>query len=139
VSLVSFNWNPSRKDLKGFRLVALGVLPAVAVILYTFKHVALPWCIGVAGAGVLIWASGFVSLTLTRWIFVGLMVVTCPIGFVVSHVIMAVFFFGLLTPVGLIFRLMGRDVLNRKYDRSAPTYWRPHKQVHDQERYFQQF
>ncbi len=137
--LVRFNWNPSPKELQGFRLVALGVLPAVAVILHTFKHVTWPWSACVAGAGVFIWASGLISLTLTRWIFVGLMAVTCPIGFVVSHVIMAVFFFGLLAPVGLIFRLMGRDVLNRKYDPSAPTYWRPHKPVHDQERYFQQF
>lgn len=139
MSIININWNPSPKELKGFRLVALGVLPAVAVILYTLKHVAWPWCVGVAGTGVFIWASAMVSLTLTRWIYVALTVVTCPIGFVVSHVIMAVFFFGLLTPVGLVFRLMGRDVLNRKYDLSAPTYWRPHKQVHDQERYFQQF
>lgn len=139
MSLVNINWNPTSKDLKGFRLVALGVLPVMAVILYTLKHVALPWCLGVAGVGVFIWGSGLLSLTLTRWIFVGLMVVTCPIGFVVTHVIMAVFFFGLLTPVGLVFRLMGRDILNRQYDSAASTYWQPHKQAHEKERYFQQF
>lgn len=139
MSLVSINWNPTQKDLNGFRLVALCLLPVIATVLYTVKHVTWPWCAGIAGFGILIWASGFVSLTVTRWIFVGLMVITCPIGFVISHVIMAVFFFGILTPVGLFFKLTGRDVLNRKYDPSASTYWRTHKQVRDQERYFQQF
>lgn len=139
MSLVSINRNPTQKDLNGFRVVALGVLPVVAVILYTVKHVSLPWCLGVAGAGVLIWASGFVSLTLTRWIFLGLMAVTLPIGFVISFVVMALFFFGLLTPVGLVFRLMGRDILKRQFDLDTSTYWQPHKQVHDSKRYFQQF
>ena len=139
MSLVTVNWNPTQKDLNGFRHVALGLLPVVAVLLHMIKHVSLPWCLVVGGAGVLIWGSGFVSLTLTRWIFVGLMAVTLPIGLVVSFAVMTVFFFGLLTPVGLVFRLMKRDVLNRKFDPEASTYWQPHKQVHDSERYFQQF
>jgi hypothetical protein len=139
VSLVSVNWTPTQKDLNGFRLVALGGLPVVAVILHVVKHVPLPWCLGLAGAGVLIWGSGFVSLTLTRWMFVGLMAVTLPIGLVVSFVVMALFFFGLLTPLGLIFRLRGRDVLNRRFDPDASTYWQNHKQAQDSKRYFQQF
>jgi hypothetical protein len=139
VSLLSVNWNPTKKDLNGFRLVALGILPVMAVVLYAVKHVSLPWCLAVAGGGVLIWGSGFVSLTVTRWIFVGLMAVTLPIGLVVSFVVMALIFFGLLTPVGLIFRLMGRDILNRRFDPTASTYWQPHTQVLDSERYFQQF
>ena len=139
MSLVSVNWHPSKKELHGFRLVALGVLCVLAVILYTVRHVSLPWCLGVAGAGVLIWGSGLVSMSLTRWIYVGLMAVTLPIGLAVSFVVMTVFFFGLLTPVGLVFRLIGRDVLNRRYDAKASTYWLPHTQVRDSERYFQQF
>ena len=139
MSLVTVNWNPTHKDLNGFRLLALGLLPVVAVLLHMVKHVPLPWCLGVAVAGVLIWGSGFVSLTLTRWIFVGLMAVTLPIGFVISFVVMTVFFFGLLTPVGLVFRLMKRDILKRQFDPGASTYWQPHKQVGDSERYFQQF
>jgi hypothetical protein len=139
MSLVTVNWHPSEKELNGFRLVALGILSVVGVILYTVKHVSVPWCLGVSGAGVLIWGSGLVSMSLTRWIYVGLMAVTLPIGLAVSFVVMTVFFFGLLTPVGLVFRLMGRDALHRRYDREASTYWQPHMQVRDSERYFQQF
>ena len=35
--------------------------------------------------------------------------------------------------------LMGRDVLNRRFDPDASTYWQHHKQADDSKRYFQQF
>jgi len=139
MSLVSVNWNPSRKDLNGFRLIAVGVGSLVAVLLYALKDVDPHWCLAIAAAGAGIGFSGFVSLTLTRAIYVAMMAVTLPIGFVVSLILMAVFFFGLITPVGLVFRLIGRDAMRRRFDPDASTYWIPHQQATNAERYFQQF
>jgi hypothetical protein len=34
-----------------------------------------------------------------------------------------VFFYLVLTPVGLLLRLLGKDPLHRKPDRSAASYW----------------
>jgi hypothetical protein len=68
-----------------------------------------------------------------------MMAVTLPIGFVISLILMSVFYFGLITPVGLVFRLIGRDVLSRKFDPKASSYWVPHEQASKPERYFQQF
>ena len=39
------------------------------------------------------------------------MVLAFPIGWTVSQVILAVMFYGLFTPIGLVFRLIGRDPL----------------------------
>ena len=61
-----------------------------------------------------------------------------PIGFVVSFVLLAVFYFLLLTPVALVFRLIGRDALRRRFDAAAPSYWVPHKTNQDLQRYFHQ-
>jgi hypothetical protein len=36
-------------------------------------------------------------------------------------------------------RLMGRDSLGRKFDRSTATYWTPHDPGTDSDRYFKQF
>ena len=139
MSLVSVNWNPDRKDLNRFRLIAVGAGVLVAVLLYTVKHVDPRWClvIGAAGAGIAL--SGFVSLTLTRCIYIGMIAVTLPIGFVVSLILMGELSFAMLTPLGLLFRLIGRDVLRRRFDPKARTYWRPHQQTMKAERYFQQF
>ncbi len=139
MSLVSVNWNPSRKDLNGFRLIALCVGLLAATLLYAVKHVDGPWCLAIAGAGAAIALSGLVSLKLTKAIYVVMVAVTLPIGFVVSLMLMAIFYFGLITPVGLIFRLLGRDAMRRRFDPQATTYWLPHRQATKRERYFQQF
>ena len=139
MSLVSVNWNPTRKDLNGFRLIAVVAGVLVATLLFTLKHVDIRWCAVVAGAGFAIGFSGFISLKLTRVIYVVMMAVTLPIGFVISLVLMAVFYFGLITPVGLVFRLIGRDAMQRRCDPQARTYWIPHEQTTKPERYFQQF
>ncbi len=139
MSLVSVNWNPDPKSLHGFRLVSVGATLIMATLLYTLKHVDIRWCVAIAGAGGFIWLSGLVSLKLTRYIYVTLTALTLPVGFVVSLVLMGVFYFGLITPLGLVFRLIGRDILCRRFDPEARTYWVDHQQTSNMERYFQRF
>jgi hypothetical protein len=45
------------------------------------------------------------------------------LGKIVSPLVMAVIFFVLLTPVGLLARLFGRDELRLKLQPDAQTYW----------------
>lgn len=46
------------------------------------------------------------------------------IGFFVSRIILFILFYAVLSPIGLIARLLGKDILDQKIDRSRPTYWR---------------
>ena len=139
MSLVGVNWNPDRKTLGVFRLASVIATPIIAVLLCWLKGLSLGWGIAIVAAGVLIWLSGLLSLRLTRYIYVVMTVVTLPIGFVVSLVLMAVFYYGLITPVGLIFRLIGRDILGRRFDPTSRSYWTQHRQAADAKRYFQRF
>jgi multisubunit Na+/H+ antiporter MnhG subunit len=72
-------------------------------------------------------------------IYVGLSVVAYPIGLVLANVILGALFYGLITPVGLVFRLMGRDSLQRKFEPEARTYWEQSKKNRSLESYFKQF
>ena len=74
-----------------------------------------------------------------RPIFVGWMVLAFPIGLVVSHVLLGVVFYGLFTPLGLVFRLIGRDLLALKPRPDLPTYWETKPATADVRRYFRQF
>ena len=58
-----------------------------------------------------------------RFVFVGWIIAVFPIGWLVLHACLAVVYFGMLTPVGLIFRLMGRDVLQLGRRPEADSYW----------------
>ena len=45
------------------------------------------------------------------------------LGAIVSPVVMGVVFFLVVTPIGLIMKIMGKDLLNKKYDKKKRTYW----------------
>ena len=45
------------------------------------------------------------------------------LGKIVSPLIMGLIFFFVVTPIGLIMRLMGKDVLNLKYNNKNKSYW----------------
>jgi len=74
-----------------------------------------------------------------RWIYVGWMVLAFPIGWMVSQVMLAVMFYGLFVPIGLIFRLLGRDPLHRARRAELKSYWAPKPAPADLRRYFKQF
>lgn len=91
--------------------------------------------------GVLAVTIGGVGLArpgLVRPVFVGLMFITFPIGWVISHLMLACLFYGVFAPLGLVFRAMGRDPLVlRKCNRDS--YWIQRSLVLDTRRYFRQF
>ena len=62
-----------------------------------------------------------------------------PIGWIISHALLAIVYYLVITPIGLGMRLFGRDPLQRELHRSAKTYWTPRSTIKDTARYFQQF
>ena len=45
------------------------------------------------------------------------------LGNIVSPIVMGVLFFAVVTPTGLILRLMGKDMLNKKFNKEKESYW----------------
>ena len=45
------------------------------------------------------------------------------LGKIISPIIMAVIFFLVVTPIGLLMRLFGKDVLNLKLNKKINSYW----------------
>ena len=125
--MVAIDWTPTRVKLRQFAwawLVFVGVLwPGIALLRAHWRMALVAVGLGVAG-----WALGMLRPTLLRWPFVGLSVITWPIGQVVGRLALLVVFLLFVTPLGLVQRAFGRDVLGRRVDRSAATYWRPRAQ-----------
>ena len=62
------------------------------------------------------------------------------IGWVMTRVILIVLFYLVVTPIALIARLFGRDLLNLRPDKNARSYWTAKGPPdHRKERYEQQF
>jgi hypothetical protein len=145
--LIDLNLHPDQETLRQFGWIAVGgfgFLAAIAwfeVLIFGFGlGSSRPWVslFFAALAGL----SAIFSLVLPKAnlpIYVGLSVVAFPIGLVVGYIILGVLFFLLITPVGLIFKLTGRDPLKRRFEPEAATYWEPARRTPPVESYFKQF
>lgn len=94
--------------------------------------------IGFTVAALVVGPLGLARPMAIRPLFSTLMTITRPIGLVVNRVILAIMFYGLFTPLALIFRLAGRDALGLKRPDGKPSYWKRRPAVTDPRRYFRQ-
>ena len=62
------------------------------------------------------------------------------LGWVMTRVILTILFYLVVTPIGLVARVCGKDFLNTTYDRTVKSYWITRKaSTLDKERYENQF
>ena len=136
MSLLRINRQPTRRQLLVFGLAWLTVFGALAGRLGQSGRPA-----ATAAAALLAAAVPLVGLASAEWlrrIYVGLSCAVYPIGFVVSHVILALVYYVVLTPIGWLARLGGYDPLARRFDPAAPTYWRARPAPKPAESYLRQ-
>lgn len=78
------------------------------------------WAAGIAGAFLVIalLAPALLKPLNTIWFKFGLL-----LHKIVSPIVMGVLYFLTVTPIGLLLKLFGKDILNQKLDREAETYW----------------
>jgi hypothetical protein len=138
VSLVTLNRNPSGRELRWFGLL-LGLFLAVAghALCRRLRLPALApgaWALAAA-----VTATYYALPALRRRIYLGWTYLTYPIGATVSWGVLSVVYFGVVTPVGLLLRLAGRDPLQRALERGRPSYWTDHRTGDDPRRYFRQY
>ena len=112
--MITIQWNPKRKQLRQFAGIwfpAFCVLVGWSIARKTghWQEVEIGWAI----AGIMS-IAGWVFPPLIQPIFVGLILLTYPIGWVVSHLLLRVIFYGVVTPIGMILRLTGHDPLQLK-------------------------
>jgi hypothetical protein len=90
-------------------------------------------------AGIVIGLLGAVRPRWLRWPYVFLSVATFPIGWVVSHVLLAVIYFGLIAPLGLLLRTFGCRPLDLAPRADDSTYWQPRPPDLPPKSYLRQF
>jgi hypothetical protein len=148
MAFIEINWHPDRRRLRGFGLAALAALAALGLWVW-WRHSLFGFALGDRAAEVAAWAlwaaagaCGVLAAAAPaclRPLYLALSLLGAPIGLVVSYVVLAIVYYGILTPIGLAMRLAGRDPLHRKFDRSAGTYWVPRGGAPEPKRYFRQF
>ena len=75
------------------------------------------------GAGAVLTALGVIWPRALKYVYIAWMALAFVLGFVMSNVILTLFFFLFVTPIGLLARLFQKDFLARKWDKRAASYW----------------
>jgi hypothetical protein len=128
--------NPSLKQLRQFAALWLLFFGGLACWQGLVRgNVLAGWLCAVAALG--IGPLGLAWPRAVRSIFVGWMVLAFPIGWMVSHAVMAFLYYFVFTPVGVFFRLIGRDALQLRRQ-SLDTYWVAKPAAADVRSYFRQ-
>jgi hypothetical protein len=130
--------NPSRKVLRQFAALWLVCFMALGASQY-FAKGRPQLGLALAAAAVIIGLPGLIWPPLLRWLFVACTVLTFPIGWLISLLVLWALYFLVLTPVAVFFRLRGRDLLGRKPAPERDSFWEPKQTPRDLRSYFRQY
>ena len=129
------NQTATRKELRQFGLLVGAVFTVIGL-----------WPLVFRGEPVRLWASGIGGLLIVcggtfpsvlapihkGWMWVGHI-----LGWVNTRILLGIVFYGLVTPIGLVSRLMGKDTMRQAFVGSSTTYRvvrspRPHSHMKNQ-------
>jgi len=96
------------------------------------------WTTGIGAMAVLVGVTGMLIPAFIRPIYMGWMIAAFPLGWTISRVALGIIFFGIVTPLALLFRARGRDLLRLKRQRRE-SYWNERKRTVAPSDYFRQF
>lgn len=129
---------PGTRALRQFAAAWLVIFLAIATRQYVARgHHQVGLILG--AVAVLVGGTGLFCPPAVRWLYIGSMIVTFPIGWLVSQLVLALIFVLVLTPVAVFFRLRGRDVLALKPAPNRTSFWEPKETPKDVRSYFRQY
>lgn len=138
MAIIELNLKPNPRELRWFGLL-LWLFFGVAGGLVTWRTGSLVVSGPLWIAGSVIAAIFYLVPPLRLAIYAGWMVLVYPIGWTFSHILFAFIYYLVVTPIGGVLRLFGRQLIDRHFDPDASTYWIDRPPPNSAPRYFRQF
>lgn len=111
------------KKLRKFGLTVGGIFTVLAVLFVLRHKHHVPYYVSIV-AGPTLLAGGLLWPRALAPVERGWSMLAHALGFINTRILLAFVFFVVLAPIALIMRVIGKDPLERRRDRSRPTYWR---------------
>lgn len=136
--MVEINWKPDAKALRGFgwaMLIGFGIIGALKLAGWPLEQnmIFANICFGIA---LIAGGSGLAGSKVALPFYYVWMAIGWVMGNIMTRILFAIFYYLLITPMGLIMRLFGRDKLLLRKKPDATTYWQDHRK-YDHERDYQ--
>ena len=130
------NIKSSKKDLRQFGLTVGIAFCLLGLLLLWRKKEYYSYFFIISATLV---SFGLFFPTLLKPIQKAWMTLAVILGWIVTRIILIILFYLVVTPIGILSRLFGKDLLNLKLDKKANSYWIKKTKETDKARYQNQF
>lgn len=114
------NIKSGTKELREFGLTIGAILVILGGVALWRGKVAYPYLLGTGG---LLAAAGVTAPIILKPIQKAWMALAVVIGFFASRLILVILFYAVLTPIGLVMKMFGKDILDERIDKNKTSYW----------------
>lgn len=110
----------THKELRQFGWLVGGVFTVIGLWPLVFRSEPLRlWAICLGGILIVL---GTILPQVLAPIYKGWMWVGLVLGWINTRILLGLVFYGLVTPIGIIFRLMGKDTMRQAFAQDSSTY-----------------
>ena len=110
----------TKKTLRQFGLMVGGIFLLIGLWPFVWRQEAVRIWAVVPGSALAV--AGLLMPGILKQVYQGWMCVGHVMGWVNTRIILGVLFYGVVTPMGLVMKLTGRDPMRREFEPDARTY-----------------
>ena len=114
------NIKSDKKELRKFAFSVGGVILIIGIVLLYFEKTSYLYFCSIGGIILLL---GLVVPKVLLPLQKAWMTFAIILGFIMTRVILSILFYIILTPIGLIAKIFGKDFLDRKIKKDKETFW----------------
>ena len=120
------NIKSEKNDIRNFGLIISAVLIAIVMLLFWKEKQSYDILMIV---GVVLCVTSLILPVILKPFYFAWMTFAVILGWIMTRVILSLVFYGIITPIGLFSRLVGKEFLNLKLNKTENTYWN-HRRKH---------
>ena len=115
----------TKKQLRTFGITLALVLIIFGFIQFLKGNIFIYKCL--FGLAFVTLTTAFLIPIVIKPLYIGALYLSHALGWFNTRLILGILFYLIFTPIAMIFRIIGRDPLERKFDKNAPSYWKIRK------------
>ena len=120
------NIKSEKNDIRNFGIIIGAVLIAIVMLLFWKEKQSYDILMIV---GVVLCVTSLILPVILKPFYLAWMTFAIILGWIMTRVILSMVFYGIITPIGLFARLVGKEFLNIKLNKTENTYWN-HRRKH---------
>jgi len=120
---------PTRKQVRTFGIGLIVILSIIAGLQIYLGRLEVS--IGLFSACAVILVMLVLSPTILTPLYQLMLVVSKAIGVVMTPIVLGLVFYLVFAPVGILLRLVRRDILDRKFNINSGSYWKAKEATRD--------